>query len=199
MPILSTNFNDIGNAGQVPSIIRIQTNDSLPTVLSLGYLDILAHEKLPLSENSIALVSTGTGANQSTVLLAIVFSNGHWSLEVMEGYEPTGGGQGISFVNVPGTSQLAVDNFGYIIGNSSQTTITLPSVAAVGAIVAVQGNGTGGWILRPGVGQTIKVGQTSASTSITSAAQYDAIQVVCVVANTTWTTSYLISSGVTIA
>jgi hypothetical protein len=154
-----------------------------------------------LSENSIALVSTGTGANQSTVLLAIVFSNGHWSLEVMEGYEPTGGGQGISFVNVPGTSQLAVDNFGYIIGNSSQTTVTLPSVAAVGAIVAVQGKGAGGWILRANTGQTIQVGQsvTSSGGSVTSAAAFDAIQVVCVTANTVWTSSYLISSGVTVA
>lgn len=200
MPIISTSFNDVGNAGQVPSIVRIETDDNLATVLTTGYLNVLAHQNFPLSENSIALVSTGVGVNQSVTIMAMTFSNGNWSLEVMEGYQPAGGGGGggITFVNVSGTTQAAAVNMGYIIGNASQTTVTLPATAPVGSVVAVQGNGAGGWILAPNAGQTIKVGQASASTSVTSAANYDAIQVVCVVANTTWATSYLVSSGVAI-
>ncbi len=198
MPILSTNFNDIGNAGQFPSLIRIDTDDSLSTVLSVGYLNVLKDQNLPLSEDTVALVSTGVGVHKAVTALAMVFLNGNWSLEVMEGYEPTGGGQGISFVGLPGTSKTAVINTGYVIQNASQTTVTLPAVAPVGAVVAIQGNGAAGWVLAPGAGQTIKVGQSSASTSVTSTGNYDAIQVVCVLANTTWTTSYLVSAGVTI-
>jgi hypothetical protein len=201
MPIISTSFNDIGNAGQVPSIVRIETDDILSTVLTTGYLNVLAHQNLPLSENSIALVSTGSGVNKSVTAMSMVFANGNWSLAIMGGYQPAGGGGGggVTFVNVSGTTQTAAVNMGYIIGNASQTIVTLPVVAPVGSVVAVQGNGAGGWVLVPGAGQTIKIGQTSASTSVTSTAQYDAIQVVCVVANTTWSMSYLVSSGVTIA
>src|SRR5579872_2554958 len=131
----------------------------------------------------------------------MVFSSGNWSLETMEGYVPSGGAGSFAFVNVSGTSQAAAIDTGYIIGNSSQTTVTLPAVAPVGSIVAVQGHGAGGWILRANTGQTISVGQATSSSagSITSAAANYTIQVVCVVANTTWTASYLISSGVTVA
>jgi hypothetical protein len=200
MPILSTNFNDIGNAGQNPSIFRIDTDDTLAETLVPGYLNGLHREGLPLTENAVAVVSTGIGAAKASTIMAIVFSSGDWSLEVMEGYEPAGGtGGGLTFVSVPGTTQNAVVGMGYVISNSSATTVTLPAVAALGAIVAIQGQGNGGWILVPGAGQTIKVGSSSASTSVTSSDPHDAIQVVCTVANTTWAASYLISSGVTIA
>jgi len=199
MPILSTNFNDIANSGQTPTLIRIDTDDSLSTVLTAGYLNVLKEQNLPLSEDTVALVSTGVGVHKAVTALAMVFSAGNWSLEIMEGYEPVGGGQGISFVGLPGTSKTAVINTGYVIQNASQTTVTLPAVAPVGAVVAIQGYGAAGWVLAPGAGQNIQVGQSNATTSVTSGARYDAIQVVCVVANTTWTTSYLVSAGVTIA
>jgi hypothetical protein len=201
MPILSTSFNDIGNAGQVPTLVRIDTDDSLSTVLSVGYLNILKDQNLPLSQDSIALVSTGVGSHKAVTALSMVYSNGNWSLSVMEGYQASGGGGGLPFVNVSGTTQAAVINTGYIIGNSSQTTVTLPASAPVGSIVAIQGKGSGGWVLQANGGQTIQVGQTASSSggSVTSAAAFDAIQVVCVVANTTWTSSYVVSSGVTIA
>jgi len=199
MPIISTNFNDVGNVGQVPSLIRIDTNDSLATVLTTGYLNILKDQNLPLTEDAIVFVSTGVGVHKTVTVLSMTYSNGDWSLQTIEGYEPTGGGQGISFVGLPGTSKTAVINMGYVIENALQTTVTLPAVAPLGAVVAIQGSGAAGWVLAPGSGQTIKVGQSSASTSITSSGNYDAIQVVCVVANTTWTTSYLVSSGVTIS
>jgi len=202
MPIISTSFNDIGNAGQVPTLVRIETDDSLSTVMSTGYLNVLKDQNLPLSQDSIALVSTGVGSHKAVTALSMVYSNGDWSLAVMEGYQASGGGGGgLPFVNVSGISQSASVNVGYIIGNSSQTTVTLPATAPIGSVVAIQGKGSGGWILQGSVGQTIQVGQTASSSggSVTSAAAFDAIQVVCVVANTTWTSSYVVSSGVTIA
>lgn len=91
---------------------------------------------------------------------------------------------------VAGTTQLALVNSRYIIGNAAQTTITLPDIAAVGSRVTIEGFGAGGWVLVPGTGQTIKVASVggSAATSITSASRYDSISITCVEENTTWST-----------
>lgn len=108
---------------------------------------------------------------------------------------------GIAWAGVAGTTQAAAVNTGYIIQNAGQTTVTLPAVAAIGDIVAVQGLGAAGWVLTASAGDTIQVGAsaTSAGGTVTSANQYDAIEVVCVVANTTWATRFVLSSGVTTA
>jgi hypothetical protein len=103
------------------------------------------------------------------------------------------------FSNVSGTTQAAAVNNGYIIGNAGQTTVTLPATAAVGDRVSIVGNGAAGWILTANTGQTIKVGTatTSSGGTVTSAAQYDQIEVCCTVANTTWVTRFVLSAGVT--
>lgn len=111
------------------------------------------------------------------------------------------GAAGIAWANISGTTQAAAVNTGYVVGNASATTITLPTTAPLGSVVIIQGKGAGGFILAAGAGQTIQVGQSATSTagSVTSAAAFDAIQVVCITANTTWATSYVLSSGVTTA
>ena len=103
--------------------------------------------------------------------------------------------------NVAGTSQAAAVNNGYIIGNAAQTTVTLPATAAVGSVVAIAGQGAGGFILQANGGQTIKVAAstTSSGGSLTSAEQYDAVEVVCVVANTTWVARSAVTTGFVIA
>ncbi len=87
MPIISSSFNDVGNAGQVPNLVRIETDDSLATILTTGYLNALAHQNLPLSENSVVLVSTGSGVNKAVSAMRMVFSSGDWSLELLQGYQ----------------------------------------------------------------------------------------------------------------
>lgn len=93
-----------------------------------------------------------------------------------------------SWVVIAGTSQAAAINTGYIIGNAAQTTVTLPATAPAGSLVSIAGNGAGGWILAANGGQTIKVSSSSTSSggSLTSNNQYDSINLVCIVANTTW-------------
>lgn len=110
-------------------------------------------------------------------------------------------GTGFTWNNVSGTTQAAAVNNGYIIGNASQTTVTLPATAALGSVISVQGKGAAGWILAANTGQTIQVGQTATSTagSVTSAANFDSISVVCITANTTWAVTSVLSSGVTVA
>lgn len=108
---------------------------------------------------------------------------------------------GETWSNVTGTTQAAAVNSGYVIGNASQTTVTLPATAALGATVAVQGKGAAGWILAANTSQTIQIGQsaTSSAGSLTSAHQYDSVEVVCITANTTWSVTRVLSTGLTIA
>ncbi len=107
----------------------------------------------------------------------------------------------MTWSGVAGTTQAAAVNSGYIIQNAAQTTVTLPATAAIGSTVQVQGLGAAGFVLAANTGQTIKLGSstTSSGGSLTSAAQYDTVQVVCIVANTTWSVSFVLSTGLTVA
>jgi hypothetical protein len=106
----------------------------------------------------------------------------------------------VSTTTITDTTQTADVNSSYIVGNALQTTVTLPALATVGSIVTIVGQGAGGWVLAPSSGQTIKVSSVpaSATTSITSANQYDTISVICVVQDTTWNTLYSETTGFTI-
>ena len=123
-----------------------------------------------------AAISAGTG---------ISVTNGSGSITLAT----TGGG--VAWVSIAGTTQAAVVNTGYIVANAGQTTITLPATAAIGDTIKVRGLGAAGWILAANTAQTIKAGSqtTSSAGSLTSAEQYDNIDVTCIVANTTWSVS----------
>lgn len=110
-------------------------------------------------------------------------------------------GNSISWSAVSGTTQAASINNGYVCQNASATTVTLPTTAPVGSIVAVQGQGSAGFVLTAGAGQTIKAMSSTTTTagSLTSATQYDSIEVVCVVANTTWAARFITSPGMTVS
>lgn len=101
-----------------------------------------------------------------------------------------GGGTGITWNEVTGTSQNAAINNGYICNNAGLVTVTLPSTAAVGSIVRLAGKGSGGWKLGQNSGQTVNFGAyaTTGGTggSLASTLQYDSVEVICITANTTW-------------
>ncbi len=95
---------------------------------------------------------------------------------------------GFAYNDVAGTTQAAAVNNGYIISNAGQTTVTIPATAAEGSIFAIQGKGAAGWILQMNTGQTCHFGNqasTSAGT-LTSTNLWDAVEIVCVTANTTF-------------
>ncbi len=103
----------------------------------------------------------------------------------------------ISWANIVGTSQTAVINTGYVVGNASQTTVTLPVTAPLGSIVEIAGKGAGGWILAPGAGQDISLGSVNATVSVTSSNANDCIRLVCTVANTSWNMLSAVTAGFT--
>jgi hypothetical protein len=95
---------------------------------------------------------------------------------------------GLTWNDVSGTTQAAVVNNGYIISNASQTTVTIPATAAEGSVFAVQGKGAAGWILKMNTGQVCNFGNqpTSSAGTLTSTNLWDAVEIICVIANTTF-------------
>jgi hypothetical protein len=101
-----------------------------------------------------------------------------------------GGGGGITWNEVTGTSQLMATDNGYIANNAGLVTLTLPSTAAVGSVVRVAGKGTGLWKIAQNSAEFIHFGGIETSTGtggyLASTEQNDAIELLCIVANTEW-------------
>lgn len=83
MAILSFNVNFPGQSGVFPSEIIIETNDTLATVTTAGYLNHMVADNVPLVTGMMALVSTKTTPNSSSPTSSwfnVVHANGDWSL-----------------------------------------------------------------------------------------------------------------------
>jgi|GEM_PF-1652537 len=104
----------------------------------------------------------------------------------------TGGGGGLTWNEVTGTSQSAAVDNGYITNNAGLVTVTLPDTAALGSVVRICGKGAGGWKLAQNASESIIWDEDSSTTVgvggyLASTDDYDAVEVLCTVANTTWT------------
>lgn len=97
-----------------------------------------------------------------------------------------------TWIEITGTSENMSSNIQYIANNAALVSCLLPNSSEVGEIISIVGKGAGGWRITQGVGQQVNIG-ASASTlgvggSVSSANQFDSIQLVCTVADTIWTT-----------
>ena len=122
----------------------------------------------------------------------MLFCNGNWVL-----MNPVVAALGFPWTVVSGNVQAALINNGYIIGNAAQTLVKMPTISAVGSIISIRGMGAGGWILAMPTGGILHVGQmaTTPGGFVTSANNYDSIDVICIVADTEWTINSTTSSG----
>lgn len=134
--------------------------------------------------------TTATGPIQSIASVGtsgqVLTSNGAGALPTFQA--PSGGG--ITWNEETGTSaNMAVDN-GYIANNAALVTLTLPDTAAVGSVVRVAGKGAGGWRIAQNAGETIRFSSQSTTTGVGGylefTQQYDAVELVCITANTDW-------------
>ena len=83
------------------------------------------------------------------------------------------------WVDQTSTPVTAAINTGYMTDNgASQVVYTLPAAPALGSSVRVSGLSAGGWQILPGAGDSIQIGAVVAATSVTSANQYDTIELV---------------------
>lgn len=93
---------------------------------------------------------------------------------------------------ITGTSASMVTNNGYIVNNSAQVALLLPTLAAFGDELAVSGYGIGGFKITQNSGQSIIIDPditTPGSGSIASFTRYCSLRLVCAVADTVWTTT----------
>lgn len=154
----------------------------MPTSSSFNALNTAA-----LTDGQLLIGSTGSVPVVSTLTAGsnITITNGAGSITVAS----TGGG-GATWISVTGTSETMVAGNGYIANNASLVTLTLPTTAAVGTLLHIQGFGSGGWRVAQNSGQQVFVGSVSttvgASGTTSSANRYDSMTLVCVTANTTW-------------
>jgi len=103
-----------------------------------------------------------------------------------------GGGGGITWSEVTGTSQAASVDNGYITNNAGLVTVTLPDTAALGSVIRICGKGAGGWKVGQNAGESIIWDEDSSTTtgtggSLASTDDYDAVELLCTTADTTWT------------
>ena len=161
-------------------------------VVISGATTTTALTSLTLSDGQV-VIGSSIGAPLAATLTAgsgISVANGHNTITI------SGTTNALTYNDVSGTTQAAAVNNGYIISNSAQTTVTLPATAPEGSVVAVQGKGAAGWILAANTGQVIHFGSVASSSggSLTSINQWDAVEVVCVTANTTWAVKSVIGN-----
>jgi len=169
-PVAGTFEYDGTNFYLSPSTTRKRiplTNDATPS-----------NGQIPIgngTDYTVAAITAGTG---------ISVTNGSGTITIANT------STGLTWTEVTGTSQSAAVNNGYVANNAALVTITLPSTAAVGDIVRIGGKGAGLWKLGQNSGQTVHFGNVDSTTgtggSISAISRYDAIEVVCITADTDW-------------
>ena len=134
------------------------------------------------SATTVIDVRSATAPSSGQVLTATSNSAATWQT-------PAAGG-GLTWTEVTGTSQAAAVDNGYICNNAALVTVTIPTTAAVGKIVRVAGKGAGGWKIAQNASESIQFGNQVTTVgvggSIASVQQYDAVEIICIVADTTW-------------
>lgn len=146
-------------------------------------ISYLTQYTLPIAGASGEIADLADGLGSSGQVLT---SNG-------AGAEPSwedASGGGMTWNEETGTSAtMSVDN-GYIANNAGLVTLTLPTTAAVGSIVRVVGKGAGGWRIAQNASEIIHFGASDTTTGVGGylefTQQYDAVELVCIVADTEW-------------
>lgn len=199
---------------QVPNPSNITSGSGAPSAnmreASVGdiYVDITAGTAYMCVANTGALngvtwaVLGGAAADVNTLS-----GDSGGNISPVAGNIALAGGTGVSTVGTAGTITFNVVGGGLktvvdatgptnspavntrIVPNTAGLlTINLPAVAAVGDLLQVTGLGAGGWILDAAAGDVIHTsgGDTSSGGTLASTNRYDAVRVVCVVANSEW-------------
>ena len=98
-------------------------------------------------------------------------------------------GYGEIWSEITTTTATAVINNDYICNNAStRIVVTLPATAALGSKVRIAGKGSAGWQVTAPTGDAIIYGNVStpAAGYIQSTHQYDTVELVCIIADSTW-------------
>lgn len=196
----NTQYNLIVGTGSAYTSIAPSATTGVPVVSngssanpSFGTANVAGGGTGITTATAYAVICAGTTSTSAFQPLAslgsageVLTSNGAGALP---SWQAAGGGGGITWNEVTGTTQSAAVNNGYIANNAALVTITLPSTFALGDTVRVVGKGAGLWKLAANTGDTIHFGNTDTTSGgyIQASQQYDAIEVIGTVANAEWT------------
>jgi len=160
-------------------------NSNIPIEISKGGTNATS-----MTDTDGVVYYDGTSLVTTTVGTAthVLTSNG---TGVAPTFQAAGGG-GVTWSEVTGTTQALVVNNGYITNNVAQVVCTLPDTAALGSVIRLCGKGAGGWRISQNAGESIIWNESNITTVgvggyLSSVDDYDAVEIVCTVADTTWT------------
>lgn len=178
---ISTGVSGLGT-GVATFLALTPTNSSSIVVSSSGVVSYAA-----MTNGQLIIGNTGGTPTAATLTAGsgITITNGGGTITIASSSGTS------TWTVVTGTSQAMAVDSGYISNNAGLVTLTLPSTAAVGSVIQVQGLGAGGWQIAQNASQLIHIGSQVTTTGVSgflaSTNQYDSITILCVVANTTWT------------
>jgi hypothetical protein len=140
----------------------------------------------PLTNGQLLVGATGADPIPATLAAGpgISITNGAGTITI------TSNPLGLPWTDVTGTTQAMLAEAGYLADNATLVTLTLPSTAAQFTSIVVVGNGAGGWKIAQNATQQINFDGISSTAgtggSLASTNRYDTVELLCVVANTTW-------------
>jgi hypothetical protein len=156
MAILNIQLGEVGLVGVKPRVIYIDTNDTLATVTTAGYLNKAKQQGFAFAEYDMALVSTKTTPSSTVTQVAwleVSYTSPNWSLVPTgspgEVVLPTVANYIVHATNVTGTMATAaanVINAGNISAGLSGTAGTLssfPATASKGSLIVAGVANTG--------------------------------------------------------
>jgi hypothetical protein len=148
---------------------------------------------LPTVPNTIAIFNNAAGVVQSSIFLIPVADGAPGQSMITNGagqlsFATIAGG--VVAWNVVAVSGPMVANNGYIANGGGLVTLTLPAVVAVGSAFRICAANANLWSIAQNAGQSIQFDALATTVgvggSLTATSIGDAIEIVCIVANTTF-------------
>jgi len=184
------NWVNISGAGAA-GIATLTADIGGPVAPALGNVDIAgtAAQGIITDGTLAANTITITAADATTVTKGVSRFNPAY-FTVVAGNVSLAGNASFYWAETVGP-QILTPNRGWIAANAGGTTFTLPAVSAQGDVVAIQGQGVGGWVITQGAGQQIIFNSITFSTpgaggNVSSTDAYDSIYLLCYTANLIW-------------
>jgi hypothetical protein len=174
--LYSSSASVVAGLATVNSANLVTSSTGVPT-----WIGAMTNGQLPIGSTGATPVAAAISAGTN-----ISVTNGAGTITIA-----ATGVAGFTWVDQNSSSVTMAVNTGYVIDNgASLVTATLPSTAALGSIFKIAGSSSGGWKIGQAASQNIKFGNQTTTTgtggSLASSLQYDSVELVCVVANTTF-------------